>query len=123
MQKTASVEPVFHSKTNTHGEFFSPFKSNNNNPLSTSLDIENFQSLVSGGKSKENTVNFSNQSNLIGFSNNNVNSQINDHSNNNEDVLTTVTNFSSLSSNIKQQEKYETANKKENEKKKWMKRI
>ena len=92
--------------------------------MSSSLDIENFQGLVSAGKSKENTGTFCNQTNMIGFVNNNSN-QINEHFNNtnNEDVLTTVTNFSSLSSNIKQQSGYETANKKENDKKKWMKRI
>jgi len=87
------------------------------------LDIENFQGLGSAGKSKENTGTFCHQTNMIGFVNNNH--QINEHFNNinNEDVLTTVTNFSSLSSNIKQQTGFETANKKENEKKKWMKRI
>lgn len=110
-----SVEPVFHAKT----EFFSPFKTN---PLSNSLDIENFQGLGSIGKSKENTGNFANQNNNFGLNNNN--NQMGDHNqNNNEDVLTTVTNFS-LGSNVKPQNSYETVNnKKENEKKKWMKRI
>lgn len=97
------------TKNNASSEFFSPFK---NNPLSNSLDIENFQIMGSAGsKSKEN--------------NNNIN-LFQEHFNNNEDVLATVTNFSSLGQNINNNlSNFNTNNnnKKENDKKKWMKRI
>lgn len=63
--------------------------------------------------------------NGIGFLNTNsvMSEHFNNSNNNNEEVLTTVTNFSTLSGSLKQQISYETGNKKENEKKKWMKRI
>lgn len=95
-----SVEPVFHQKPI---DFSSPFKNSQTaNPLSSSLDIENFQNQAFlPYKSKEN-------SNLPGL--------FQEISNNNEEVLTTVTNFSAAKAQ-------ETANKKENDKKKWLKRI
>lgn len=76
--------------------------------LSSSLDIENFNAKLKKQDNNQITSPFNLGKNEMEGSNGN-----------NEEVLTTVTNFSVLGSNSKGN----LENRRENEKKKWMKRI